>query len=606
MQSTVSKPRILVVEDEAIVDRDIRQQLTELGYEPVGHATRGEQAIALAGELRPDLVLMDVQLAAGMDGVAAAQAIRTQFSLPVVFLTAFADDEMLERAKLAEPFGTIVKPFTKRELRTVLELALYKDKAEAKLRESERRFRTIFNAEPECVKLLGPSGDLLEMNSAGLAMLEAGSVDEVRSHGLANFIRPEYRAAFGDLHRRVMGGTAGVMEYGITGLRGTRLWLETHATPMRDADGRVTMTLDITRDISARKQAESALRESEERYRQLVNLSPYAIGVYQRGKIVLANRAAVAMFGETSAQQLIGQSIQDLIHPEHLDAAQNRIERMLKGESGLYPTDDRYRRLDGSLFDVEVSAAPFTYQGLPAVQVIALDITKRKRAESALRETTRQLQALSRRVLETQETERRRVAHELHDELGQALTAIKINLQSRERFKHQSPDELNAENLRIVDDALQQVRRLALALRPSILDDLGLTPALRWIAEQTATRSQITVNFHPAMAPVRLASDIETACFRIVQEALTNVVRHAGARQVEIELRRDGDALVLRVHDDGCGFDLAVMRERAVAGGSIGVLGMQERAALIGGQLDIRSTPGNGCTVQLRCPWRTV
>ncbi|HEX7604362.1 MAG TPA: GAF domain-containing protein, partial [Polyangiaceae bacterium] len=130
----MKKPRILVVEDETIVARDIRLQLVELGYEPVGHATQGEEAVALAGRLRPDLVLMDIRLAGATDGIAAARAIRTQLALPVVFLTAFAEDETLERAKLTEPFGYILKPFSERELRTVLSMALYKNRTEAKLR----------------------------------------------------------------------------------------------------------------------------------------------------------------------------------------------------------------------------------------------------------------------------------------------------------------------------------------------------------------------------------------------------------------------------------------------------------------------------------------
>jgi signal transduction histidine kinase len=129
-------------------------------------------------------------------------------------------------------------------------------------------------------------------------------------------------------------------------------------------------------------------------------------------------------------------------------------------------------------------------------------------------------------------------------------------------------------------------------------------PALRWIAEQTAARSGFTVQFHTAIPEARLAPEIETACFRIVQEALTNIARHAQAQHVEIDLHRTGDALVLCVQDDGCGFDLAAMRGRALAGGSIGVLGMQERAELIGGQLNIESTPGQGSTVRLTCPLR--
>jgi signal transduction histidine kinase len=138
-----------------------------------------------------------------------------------------------------------------------------------------------------------------------------------------------------------------------------------------------------------------------------------------------------------------------------------------------------------------------------------------------------------------------------------------------------------------------------------MLDDLGLAPALNWIAEQSAGRGGFAVNFHHVRAQVRLAPDIETACFRIVQEALTNITRHAQAKRVEISLRREADSMVLCVQDDGLGFDIEVMRQRALQGTSLGVLGMQERANLIGGELTIHSASGKGSTVQLTCPWRS-
>lgn len=141
-----NKARILVVEDEMIVARDIAQQLVALGYQVVGHATRGQEAIDLAGALQPELVLMDIQLAGAMDGIAAAQAIRLQFSLPVVFITAFAADAVLARAKLTEPFGYILKPFSERELRTVLEMALYKHQADSQARDAARHTRAILDS----------------------------------------------------------------------------------------------------------------------------------------------------------------------------------------------------------------------------------------------------------------------------------------------------------------------------------------------------------------------------------------------------------------------------------------------------------------------------
>ena len=134
---------ILVVEDEGIVARDVRMQLQGLGYNPVGHASLGEEAIAMAGALRPDLVLMDIHLGSGMDGITAAQEVRSRFQLPVVFLTAFPNDDVLARAKLTEPFGYIFKPFSDHELHTVLEMALYKHQAERKLQTSALKLQSL-------------------------------------------------------------------------------------------------------------------------------------------------------------------------------------------------------------------------------------------------------------------------------------------------------------------------------------------------------------------------------------------------------------------------------------------------------------------------------
>ena len=167
----MSRPKILIVEDETIVAKDISQQLTSLGYEVVGHATEGEQAIAMAGQLRPDLILMDIQLAGAMDGIAAAQVILTQYRLPVVFLTAFNADEVIARAKLTEPYGYILKPFSERELRTTLEMALYKYKMELQLREREFQIAQTFEISPISVALLSLEGNIIRINPSFCRLL---------------------------------------------------------------------------------------------------------------------------------------------------------------------------------------------------------------------------------------------------------------------------------------------------------------------------------------------------------------------------------------------------------------------------------------------------
>jgi CheY-like chemotaxis protein len=166
MPTQASKARILLVEDEAIVARDIQSQLAELRYEVCGRAARGEEAIELSGTHRPDLVLMDIQLAGEMDGVTAAHTIRERFDIPVVFLTAFAADDILARAKLAEPYGYILKPFSERELSTVLEMALYKYTAESRLKESAQNNQTILDNMVDGVITINEFGEIDSFNNA--------------------------------------------------------------------------------------------------------------------------------------------------------------------------------------------------------------------------------------------------------------------------------------------------------------------------------------------------------------------------------------------------------------------------------------------------------
>ena len=211
------------------------------------------------------------------------------------------------------------------------------------------------------------------------------------------------------------------------------------------------------------------------------------------------------------------------------------------------------------------------------------------------------LQILSRQLLEAQENERRHIARELHDEIGQALTAVKINLQATQR----TPDTLAAyveDSISIVDRTLQQVRNLSLDLRPALLDDLGLVAALRWYVDRQAQRAGFTAQFVASPLETRPRADIETACFRVAQEALTNVMRHAQAQHVRVELRQHNTELYLLVRDDGKGFDVRTAQERAAQGVSTGLLGMQERVWLVSGQIEIESAPAWGTEIRARFP----
>jgi signal transduction histidine kinase len=221
---------------------------------------------------------------------------------------------------------------------------------------------------------------------------------------------------------------------------------------------------------------------------------------------------------------------------------------------------------------------------------------ERRRAEQ-------RLQVLSLRVVEAQESERRRIARELHDEIGQSLTAAEMHLQAALQSRGGlSLERRLEESIRAVELVQEQVHDLSLNLRPSMLDDLGLEPTLRWYVERQAEIGGLAAEFRAEPLGQRLAPIIETECFRVAQEALTNVVRHARAHSVIVCLSRRDGLLHLSVRDDGVGFDVSSLRQEAVRGASLGLLSMEERAVLAGGGLELDSAPGRGTEVRAWFP----
>jgi signal transduction histidine kinase len=209
------------------------------------------------------------------------------------------------------------------------------------------------------------------------------------------------------------------------------------------------------------------------------------------------------------------------------------------------------------------------------------------------RQTEEAMQRLLRQLLEVQENERRHLARELHDEVMQTLTALKLNLGAVAQASTIATRQLE-ESVETVDDLVEQIRNLSLDLRPSMLDDLGLVAALAWYCERQSRRLAMPILLMAGPLPFRPSVEIKTTCFRIVQEALTNTAKHARATQVWVNLQHQEKTLSLTVRDNGIGFDVAEVRLHAARGSGIGLRGMEERLWLVGGQLEITSMPGHG------------
>jgi two-component system, chemotaxis family, CheB/CheR fusion protein len=406
---------------------------------------------------------------------------------------------------------------------------------------------------------------------------------------------------------------------------------------VRDGESADLVLLAIE-DVTERRRGEAALQESESRYSAIFNQATAGIAQTDlSGRFVLVNQRYCEITGR-SREELASLRMQDLTHPDDLPDNLTLFDRLTRGGPN-FVVEKRYLRPDGSLVWVRNSVAQVvgpTGQPLYAVAVCT-DITEHKQAEEALREAhgrmeervhdrTAELarsnesltneiaareaaevsrQDLLRRLATAQEEERRRIARELHDQMGQYLTALGLGLEAlKNGTPEASPTWLQLQQLRRLTDAIgQEVHQLALDLRPTALDDLGLQATLMNYVEVWSARTEIEVDFtSTGLNQNRLASAIETALYRIVQEALTNVTKHALARRVSVTLQRSADEVLAVVEDDGRGFDVDSDLMAATTAGRLGVIGMRERLALIGGDLIVESTPGKGTAVFARVP----
>jgi two-component system sensor histidine kinase UhpB len=352
--------------------------------------------------------------------------------------------------------------------------------------------------------------------------------------------------------------------------------------------------------------AQTALRESAAKLKEAQRIGK--IGYWEHD--LTADRITWSeetgrIFGLPSFDGGMSQAqLEDMTHPDDRQLQRQALREALEGgrlldvEFRIVPSNSNMRFVhvrDEIVYDE--SGRPIRMFG--TVQ----DITKRKQAEEELRRHATRLQEVSRQVLQAQEVERRAIARELHDEIGQVLTAVSTNLQTIQLSSDAATlaERLN-ESVGLVDEALRQIRDLSLDLRPSMLDDFGLVPALEWFVDRQAQRSGFSAELAVEPAELRMPANLETTVFRVAQIALTNVARHAQATHLRVELRQDAAELELLIRDDGIGFDVAAALERASRGATFGLLSMQERVRLVGGTLEITSTPGLGTEIRIRFP----
>ncbi|KAF7962708.1 histidine kinase [Cupriavidus sp. UYMU48A] len=442
--------------------------------------------------------------------------------------------------------------------------------------------------------------------------------DQAIGRSLMDFIPERFRAAH----------EAHVRRFGITGVSDRQMGRQRPLYALRRDGTEFPIEASISqtahrgsklftvmlRDITERVRAEDAMRaslqrirESEARLAGIIRSSMEAIVTVDSDQhVILFNPMAETLFG-WPADQAIGRPLGNFI-PERFRAAHEAhvrrfgvtgvSDRQMGQQRALYAL-----RRDGSEFPIEASISQIADGGVCLYTVMLRDITERVRAEQALRRSREELQQLSDSILATREEEKRRIARELHDDLGQRLSALKMDMTmlaadvSEGRDARGILENITAMN-DVIDDTVASVRRIASDLRPALLDELGMLTAIEWLANDFSNRYGLPVSVDGVDADVPEQTAI--AMFRIVQEALSNVVRHADATTVDVSLAQTDGQIELRVEDNGVGWD----KKPSGSGPrkSLGLLGIRERARLLGGAATVDSEPGKGFRLTVQIP----
>jgi PAS domain S-box-containing protein len=381
-----------------------------------------------------------------------------------------------------------------------------------------------------------------------------------------------------------------------------RYWSESWY-PVHGSDGAWLGVAAIIFEITERKHAQHALQRSEAYLAESQRLSRIGSWVWDlaTARVVFWSPELYRIYGLDPQQASVAvPDVLSRVHPEDRSIVENLIARMSSEKSDF---DVEFRALlpDGTLKYLRSIGHPMLDHASDLVEFtgVLMDVSERKRAEQELQRSFRHVRTLSARLQSVGEEERKRVAREIHDELGQALTAIKIDVSAL------APDlpvrhERRVESiLNLIDQTIKAVRRISTELRPGILDDLGLVAAVEWAAEEFQERTGIVCSLEVQPDSSAIDPECATALFRIFQETLTNVARHAKATRVDVRLAEENGDITLDVRDNGSG----ASEKQLLSGKSLGIAGMRERALLLGGAFEASGAPGKGTTVRVRIPW---
>ncbi len=359
--------------------------------------------------------------------------------------------------------------------------------------------------------------------------------------------------------------------------------------------------ISIVRDITENKVLVQEQKEIEERYRLLVESSPDGVMLHNTQEVLFINEAALKLLGAPNKDVIIGRNPNSFIHDDYLEMENERTEKILNGEN-LDPIYEKMLRIDGTEVMVEAKGVLTHLEGKPVIQTTIRDVSQRIKAENEIKKSHDEIRKLAIHLQNLQEDERGQIAKEIHDELGQTLTGIKMDLSFLQQI---NDDESVCERLEVVDGlvdrTIKTVRKISSGLHPPVLDDLGLKAAIEWQTQEFFARSKINYVLDLPDYNIEFSKDKSRAIFRIIQESLTNVARHSNATTVTITSKVDNQNMIFSITDDGIGISQSVINENS----TFGIISMKERALVFDGEVEITGN-NKGTLVKLTIPLEKI
>ena len=641
---------LLIAEVDESVAQELKVKLQGLGYKVTGIIHLSDDAFQAVEELRPQLVLMNVRLRGTKSGIKTGSLIHTLHNIPIVYLVDFSNQATIQRAGVTGPFGYIFRPFDEKYLYATIETALIRHKMERKLQQSRQWLNTTLTSigdgviatdEQAIVRFINP----VAMELTGWRHTEAIGRPLLDVFCLINEISHERMDLSGGLHKLPHKNSKGGVEGLLLSANGGAVPVEANLTSIQDGENQIYGMVLVFRDVTQQRETMQEIKRQANRAEALMQVASQLNSQLEIATVLnticdIVNRTFMAT-GTVVALHLpskgVFRAMAAISHDPVLKASQEPgfevpqevFQRLLSHENPVVVIKDVRDDVSPPCFElfkkaeVRTVAIAALFRGNNLIGALISAFTQEPRllpddevallrgladqASSAIQNAElfdqvrvgrERQRKLSKTLVDIQEAERRHIAKELHDHLGQILTGLQFMLETTKQ-QAMGAQRSNLEEIQnVVSDVIAEVREMSLNLRPSMLDDMGLVPTLLWHFDRYTSQTGIRVNFQRKEIPDRLPLEIETAAYRIIQEALTNVARHAQVREVLVGLLVQNKALWVEVLDKGKGFRVSADLERP----SSGLSGMRERASLLGGYVVVESFLNQGTQIVAALP----